>query len=107
MKIKKKVSGGNLAKKLQQAQAKMDKVQNELKSQTFTGKAGGDVVKIMINGDYEILEVSIDKEIVDPDDVEMLQDLITAAFNDALSQVKDKNNEMMSQLMGNFTIPGM
>ena len=107
MKIKKKVSSGNLMKKLQQAQAKMDEAQNKIKSYTFTGKAGGDVVKVVINGDYDVMEVQIDKEIVDPDDVEMLQDLITAAFNDAVSQLKEKNEEIMGQLMGNMGIPGM
>jgi hypothetical protein len=107
MKIKKKVSGGNIMKKLQQAQAKMDEMQNKLKSYEFTGSAGGEVVKITINGDYDVLNVEIDKEIVDPDDVEMLQDLITAAFNDAVSKLKDKNNEIMSQFMGNMGIPGI
>ncbi len=107
MKIKKKVSGGNLIKKLQQAQSKMDEVQNKIKSMNFTGTSGGDVVRITINGDYDVLSVEINKEIVDPDDIEMLQDLITAAFNDAVSQLKEKNSEIMNQFMGTMGIPGM
>jgi hypothetical protein len=107
MKIKKKVSSGNIMKKLQQAQLKMDEMQNKIKSYEFTGSAGGGVVKLRINGDYEVLALDISKDIVDPDDVEMLQDLVTAAFNDAVSQLKEKNDEIMSQFMGNMGIPGI
>lgn len=97
--------GGNMQQMMQQAkrlQEEMQKAQEELKATEFTGSASG-MVEITINGDNQLLSVKIKPEAVDPDDVEMLEDLIAAAFGDAQEQLAKKTEEVMgpySSLMG-------
>ncbi|AKG03288.1 MULTISPECIES: YbaB/EbfC family nucleoid-associated protein [Salimicrobium] len=94
----------NMMKQMQKMQKKMMKAQEELYEMTFEATAGGGMIKVEANGKKEITNVEIDEEAVDPDDVEMLQDLIIAATNDVLKQVDDKTNDTM----GEFTkgMPG-
>ena len=96
-----------LMKQAQKMQKDMEKAQEELKSKIVEGTSGGGMVKISINGDYEIKEVKIEKDVVDPDDVEMLQDLVAAALNDAVNKVKETSNSEMSKLTGGMKIPGL
>ncbi|MCK9225218.1 MAG: YbaB/EbfC family nucleoid-associated protein [Candidatus Muirbacterium halophilum] len=98
---------GKLMKQAQKMQKDMAKAQEELKTKVVEGTSGGGMIKISMNGDYEIIEVKIEKDVVDPDDVEMLQDLVAAALNDAVNKVKDTSNSEMSKLTGGMKIPGL
>lgn len=97
----------NLMKQAQQMQAKLAKVQEELKQREVEASSGGGMVTAVVNGAQEVLSIKIEREIVNPDDIDMLQDLVRAAVNEALK----KSREMMSQEMGKITgglgIPGM
>lgn len=87
----------NMMKQMQKMQKKMMKAQEELYEMTFESSAGGGMVKVTANGKKEITDIAIDEEVVDPDDVEMLQDLIITATNDVLKQVDDRTNDTMGQ----------
>lgn len=94
----------NMMKQMQKMQKKMMQAQEELHEMTFEATAGGGAVKVVANGKKEITDVVIQEEVIDPDDVEMLQDLIISATNEVLKQVDEKSN----QTMGQFTkgLPG-
>jgi nucleoid-associated protein EbfC len=98
---------GNMMKQAQKLQAKMLKMQEELADRTVETSAGGGMISVVANGRQQIVSISIDKEVVDPDDVEMLQDLILAAVNDALSKAQEMVAGEMNKLTGGFNIPGM
>ena len=98
---------GNLMKQAQKFQAKMAKLQEELSEKTIEASAGGGMVTVVVNGQQEILSIKIDPEVVDPDDVEMLQDLILAAINDGMARAKSMVNEEMSKLTGGLNIPNI
>jgi DNA-binding YbaB/EbfC family protein len=80
---------GNMMKQAQQLQSKMMKLQEELAEKTVESSSGGGMVRVTANGRQQILSIQIEKEVVDPDDVEMLQDLIMAAINDALAKAQE------------------
>ncbi len=98
---------GQLLKQAQKFQSKMAELQEELNERTVEASAGGGMVTAVANGKQDILSITIDPEVVDPDDVEMLQDLIMAAVNDALTRAKDMTNEEMGKLTKGMNIPGM
>ena len=98
---------GNMAKMAQQMQAEMARVQAELDALTLEGSAGGGAVTAIVNGHGEVLSISIDKDVVDPDDVEMLQDMVTAAVNDGIRRVKRTAEEKMARVTGGMRIPGL
>ena len=98
---------GNLMKQAQQFQTKMAKLQEELGEKRVEASSGGGMVTVIVNGRQEVLSINIDKEVVDPDDLEMLQDLILAAVNDGLTRAKNMINEEMSKLTGGLNIPGI
>lgn len=98
---------GNLAKMAQQMQAEMARVQAELDALTLEATSGGGAVRAVVNGRQELVELHIDREVIDPDDVEMLQDLVTAAVNDGLRQVKERAEQMMGRVTGGMRLPGM
>ncbi len=89
-----------LMKQAQQMQEQLKKAQDELKESEFIGSAGGGMVNVTVSGAKEMLAVSIKPEAVDPDDIEMLEDLITAAVNDALNKVSEKERELMPNMGG-------
>ncbi len=97
----------DLVKQAQMMQKKMAKMQEELNAREMEASAGGGMVTVKVNGGQEVLEVRIEKDVVDPEDVEMLQDLILAATNDALKRARDMVQGEMSQLTGGMKIPGM
>ena len=97
----------NLLKKAQQLQEKMAKLQEELSEKTVETSAGGGMVTVVANGKQEIVSIKIDPEIVGENDIEMLEDLVLAAVNEALSQAKELVNEEMTRLTGGIKIPGM
>jgi hypothetical protein len=94
-----------LLKNFQSIQSKMNETQEKLGSVTVTGTAGGDMVRIEINGHFQVLSVDISPEAIDPSDKEMLQDLVLAAFTDAMTKAKDAIREEMSSLTGGMDIP--
>jgi DNA-binding YbaB/EbfC family protein len=98
---------GNLMKQAQQLQAKMLKVQEEMATRTAEATAGGGMVTVVANGKHELVSVKIEKEVVNPDDVEMLQDLILAAVNEALKKSQEMLAEEMKKLTGGMNIPGL
>ncbi|MBN2829836.1 MAG: YbaB/EbfC family nucleoid-associated protein [Candidatus Cloacimonetes bacterium] len=97
----------DLMRKAQKMQQDMMKAQEELANQIVEAQAGGGMVKVEINGKYEVKSLKIDPEVVDPEDVEMLEDLIVAAFKEALEKVSKTNEDSMSKLTGGMKIPGL
>ncbi len=98
---------GNMMKQAQQLQSKMMKLQEELAEKTVESSSGGGMVKVTASGRQQILSIQVEKEVVDPDDVEMLQDLILAAVNDALAKAQEMVSSEMSKLTGGLNIPGL
>jgi len=98
---------GKMMKQAQKLQSKMLKLQEEIADKTVEATSGGGMIKVVANGSQQILSVQIEKEVVDPEDVEMLQDLILAAINDAIAKSQQMVSEEMSKLTGGMDIPGM
>jgi len=98
---------GNMMKQAQKLQAKMAKMQEELADRTAEGSAGGGMVTVVANGRQQIVKITIEKDVVDQDDVEMLQDLVLAAVNDALSKSQEMVASEMGKLTGGMNIPGL
>jgi nucleoid-associated protein EbfC len=96
-----------MMKQMQQMQAKMAKIQDELAEETVEATAGGSAVKVAISGQQKVQSVEIDPSVVDPEDVEMLQDLMVAAFNEALTKSQELAAGRMAALTGGLKIPGL
>lgn len=102
--------GGNMQKMMKQVQkmqADMLKLQEELVTRTVESSAGGGVVKVVANGKHEVISIEIKPEAVDPEDVEMLQDLILTAVNGALKQSQEMVSQEMGKLTGGLNLPGV
>ena len=104
--------GGNkgmkdLMKKAQKMQQDLAKAQEELANKIVEGSAGGGMVKVEMNGKNQIVSLKMDKEVVDPEDVEMLEDLIIAAINEAQEKITQTSQDELSKLTGGINIPGM
>ena len=98
---------GDLMKQAQKMQQEMGKIQEESKKKTVEASAGGGMVVVVANGALEILSIKIEKDVVNPEDVEMLEDLVTAAVNEALRQAQQMVGDDMGKLTGGMNIPGM
>ena len=98
---------GNIMKQAQQMQAKIARVQQELESKEVEATAGGGMVTARANGKQQILDLKIEKDVVDPEDVEMLQDLLLAAVNEAIKKSQEMIQSEMSKVTGGMNIPGM
>jgi DNA-binding YbaB/EbfC family protein len=98
---------GNLQPMAQQMQQEMLRIQSELESTTVDGSAGGGVVKATVTGKQELVSIVIDPSAVDPTDVEMLQDLVVAAVNDALRASRELAEQKMAAVTGGLRIPGL
>ena len=101
------MSFGNLAKMAQQMQAEMARVQGELETLTVQGSAGGGAVMATVTGKPELVSIAIDPDVVDPADVEILQDLVTAAVNDALRTARSEAERRMAAITGGLRLPGL
>jgi hypothetical protein len=97
----------DLMKQAQKMQQEMMKQQEELESKTFEATSGGGMVTVQINGKYEVQSIKIDPQAVDPEDVEMLEDLIVAALQEAHKKAGDASSDAMGKLTGGLKIPGM
>lgn len=98
---------GSLLKQAQEMQKRMQSTERELAERVVEGSAGGGAVKIYVNGMQEIQAVKIDKDAVDPDDVEGLEDLVTVAARQAMSAAKEMRDKAMSKVTGGMNLPGM
>jgi hypothetical protein len=98
---------GNLMKQAQMMQERMAKVQEEAAQKTVTASSGGGMVTVTANGRMEVLSIRIEKEVVNPEDVEMLQDLVAAAVNEALKKAQETVAEEMGKITGGLGLPGM
>ncbi|WP_088810169.1 MULTISPECIES: YbaB/EbfC family nucleoid-associated protein [Listeria] len=96
-----------MMKQMQKMQKDMAKAQAELEEMEFTGTAGGEMVAVKMSGKRQVLDIVIKEEVVDPEDVEMLQDLVLAATNDALKQVEDTTAQKMGKFTQGMNIPGL
>ena len=96
-----------MIKQAQKMQEDMEALQAELDERDYDISAGGGVVNVKINGKKEILAIDIKPEIVDPDDIETLSDILVAAVNEAIKRVEDTNSAEMSKVTGNMSMPGL
>jgi DNA-binding YbaB/EbfC family protein len=96
---------GNLMKQAQQMQTKMAEMQAKLSELEVTGASGGGMLQVTLNGKFELKGIKIDKTLVDPEDVEVLEDLIIAAFNDAKGKAESAMQEEMSKVTGGLNLP--
>ncbi len=101
------MSNMQMMRQLQKMQAEMAKVQEELGTRTVEATAGGGAVQVTVNGHLEILAIKIDPAAVDPDDVEMLQDLVLAAVNEGLHKAQEMASNAMGKFAGGLKIPGL
>jgi nucleoid-associated protein EbfC len=97
----------NMMKQAQKLQAQMLRLQEELAEKTVESSSGGGMVTVVANGRQQIVSIKIEREVVDPEDVEMLQDLIQAAVNDALAKAQEMVSSEMGKLTGGLNIPGL
>ncbi|WLD93435.1 YbaB/EbfC family nucleoid-associated protein [Alkalihalobacillus sp. AL-G] len=97
----------NMMKQMQKMQKQMAKAQEELKDKIVEGTAGGGMVTVTANGHKEVIDIVIKEEVIDPDDADMLQDLVLAATNDALKKVDELVNKDMGQFTKGMNLPGM
>ena len=98
---------GNMLKQAQQLQSKMKKMQEEMSEKTLDVSSGGGMVSIKINGKQQILSITIDPEVLKQNDIEMLQDLVAAAVNEAIRQSQELMQSEMGKLTGGLNMPGL
>lgn len=96
-----------MIRQAQKMQEQMTELQSELDSREYEVKAGGGAVTILIDGKKQIKQLTIEPEIVDPDDIETLTDILTAGFNEAVKRVEETNQKEMESITGNVSIPGL
>jgi len=97
----------NLMKQAQKLQKQMEEAQKDLETKEFESSVGGGAVTVRVSGKKELKDIIIKPEVVDPDDVEMLQDLVLTAVNEALKKAEEETNSSMGKLTGGLNIPGM
>ncbi|HOW57491.1 MAG TPA: YbaB/EbfC family nucleoid-associated protein [Smithellaceae bacterium] len=98
---------GNIMKQAKKMQEKMTRLQQELETKTVEAQAGGGMVKVVVNGKFEVVSLKIEKDVVNSDDVEMLQDLIAAAVNEGIRKAQEMSAAEMGKITGGLSIPGM
>ena len=98
---------GNIMKQAQKMQAEMARVQEELKGEQVEASAGGGTIKVVMSGDLKVVSVTVDPSAVDPEEVELLQDMITAAVNEGIRMAQELAAQMMSAVTGGMSLPGM
>lgn len=96
-----------MMKQMKKMQGEMVKAQQDLEKKEFVGSAGGDVVRVTMSGQKQVIGLEIDPQVVDPEDVEMLQDLVIAAFNDAMKKVDEAVQQDMGKFTAGMNIPGL
>lgn len=99
--------GGNMMKQVQKMQEEMGKIQAEVEAGEYTACAGGGAVEVTVNGSHEVKSVKIKPEVVDPEDVEMLEDLLMASINEAMRKASETMEREMGKVTGGMNIPGL
>ena len=99
--------GGNMMKKIQEMQENMQKIQQEVEATEFSSSVGGGAVEVTVNGAHEVTAVNLKPEIVDPEDIDMLQDLIISAFNESIRKANEAMEQGMEKAKGGLSIPGL
>lgn len=97
----------NMMKQVKKMQEQMEKAQQDIEEKEFESTSGGGVVSATVNGKKELVKIKIDPDVIDPEDSEMLEDLIVAAINDAMKKADQYTNETMGKLTGGLNIPGL
>jgi len=98
---------GNIMKQAKKIQEKMASMQAELETRTIEATTGGGMVTVVVNGKFEVISLKIEKDVVNPEDVEMLQDLIIAAVNEGIRKAQEMASAEMAKITGGFNIPGL
>jgi DNA-binding YbaB/EbfC family protein len=98
---------GDIMKQAQKMQQELVRVQQQLGTMSVEASSGGGMVTVVVNGRFEVTSIRIEKEVVDPNDIEMLQDLVRAAVNEAIGKAQDMVKEEMSKVTGGLPIPGL
>ncbi len=98
---------GNMLKQAKKIQEEMEKIQGEMAAKKVEASSGGGMVTVEVNGNQEVLSIKIDPEVINPDDKEMLEDLVLSAVNEAMRKSKDLMKEKIAEVTGGLTIPGM
>lgn len=98
---------GNIMKQAKKMQERIGELQQELEAKTIEAQAGGGMVRVVVNGKFEIVSLKIEKEVVNPEDIEMLQDLISAAINEGIRKAQAMASTEMAKITGGLGIPGM
>lgn len=101
------MSQGNMMKKIQQMQEDMQNAQAEVESSEFTATAGGGAVEVTVNGSHEVLSIKMQPDIVDPEDIEMLEDMLIAALNESIKKANDAMEQGIEKAKGGLSIPGL
>lgn len=100
-------SNANMMKKIQQMQEEMAQVQEEVENSEFTSSSGGGAVEVTVNGRHEAISIKMDPEIVDPEEIEMLEDMIIAAFNESVRKANDAMEQGIERAKGGLSISGL
>ncbi len=98
---------GNIMKQAKKMQEQMGKIQEELETKTVEAQAGGGMVQVVVNGKFNVVSIKIEKEVVNPEDVEMLEDLIVAAVNEGVRKAQEMASQEMAKITGGLGIPGL
>ena len=98
---------GNMMKKIQQMQEDMTRIQEEVEATEFTSSVGGGAVEVTVNGSHEVLSTKMQPDVVDPEDIEMLEDLLISALNESIKKANDAMDQGMEKAKGGLSIPGL
>ena len=99
--------GGSMMKKIQEMQENMARIQQEVEATEFSSTVGGGAVEVIVNGAHEVTAINLTPEVVDPEDVEMLEDLIISAFNESIRKANEAMEKGMEKAKGGLSIPGL
>lgn len=98
---------GNMMKKIQQMQEDMTRIQEEIEATEYTSSVGGGTVEVTVNGSHEVLSIKMQPDVVDPEDIEMLEDLLISALNESIKKANDAMDQGMERAKGGLSIPGL
>ena len=98
---------GNMMKKIQQMQEDMTRIQEEIEATEYTSSVGGGAVEVTVNGSHEVLSIKMQPDVVDPEDIEMLEDLLISAHNESIKKANDAMDQGMEKAKGGLSIPGL
>ena len=98
---------GNMMKKIQQMQEDMTRIQEEVEATEFTSSVGGGAVEVTVNGSHEVLSIKMQPDVVDPEDIEMLEDLLISSLNESIKKANDAMDQGMEKAKGGLSIPGL